>query len=85
MKIFTEVIVFCGFLCYNIQLRQCILNRLTADFLPKRNSNLITGEIKNKVDRLGEMFWMGGIPNPLNVIEHITHLIKAGCVIWRGY
>ena len=36
---------------------------------------MITGEIKNKVDRLWEMFWTGGITNPLDVIEQITYLM----------
>jgi len=36
---------------------------------------MITGEIKNKVDRLWEMFWTGGLTNPLDVIEQITYLM----------
>jgi len=36
---------------------------------------MITGELKNKVDRLWEMFWTGGITNPLDVIEQITYLM----------
>lgn len=30
---------------------------------------MITGELKNKVDKLWEMFWTGGLTNPLDVIE----------------
>ncbi len=36
---------------------------------------MITGEIKNKVDRIWEVFWTGGITNPLSVIEQITYLL----------
>ncbi|GAB7016014.1 hypothetical protein JCM10550A_13820 [Methanogenium cariaci] len=36
---------------------------------------MITGELKNKVDILWEMFWTGGLTNPLDVIEQITNLM----------
>lgn len=36
---------------------------------------MITGDIKNKVDRIWEVFWTGGITNPLSVIEQITYLL----------
>lgn len=36
---------------------------------------MITGELKNKIDKLWEMFWTGGITNPLDVIEQITYLM----------
>lgn len=36
---------------------------------------MITGELKNKVDKLWEMFWTGGFANPLDVIEQITYLM----------
>lgn len=36
---------------------------------------MITGELKNKVDRLWEMFWTGGLTNPLDVIEQMTYLM----------
>ena len=29
---------------------------------------MITGELKNKIDRLWETFWTGGITNPLDVV-----------------
>ena len=32
---------------------------------------MITGEIKNKVDRIWEMFWSGGLTNPLDVIARL--------------
>lgn len=28
---------------------------------------MITGELKNKVDKVWEIFWTGGITNPLTV------------------
>ena len=36
---------------------------------------MITGELKNKVDRIWETFWTGGITNPLDVIEQFTYLL----------
>ena len=36
---------------------------------------MITGEIKNRIDRIWEAFWSGGISNPLEVIEQITYLL----------
>ncbi len=36
---------------------------------------MITGEIRNKVDKLWEVFWTGGITNPLTVIEQFTYLL----------
>ncbi len=38
---------------------------------------MITGELKNKIDRLWLEFWQGGISNPLTVIEQITFLMFA--------
>ena len=35
---------------------------------------MITGELRNKIDRLWETFWTGGITNPLAVIEQFTYL-----------
>src|SRR5262245_12740103 len=36
---------------------------------------MITGNIKNQVDRIWDAFWSGGISNPLEVIEQITYLL----------
>ena len=36
---------------------------------------MITGELKNKVNSLWEIFWTGGITNPLDVIEQMTYLM----------
>lgn len=36
---------------------------------------MITGDLKNKIDRLWDAFWSGGISNPLEVIEQITYLM----------
>jgi len=35
---------------------------------------MITGQLRNEVDKLWETFWTGGIANPLTVIEQITYL-----------
>ena len=36
---------------------------------------MITGELKNKIDSLWDIFWTGGITNPLDVVEQITYLM----------
>jgi type I restriction enzyme M protein len=36
---------------------------------------MITGELKNRVDRIWEIFWTGGVTNSLAVIEQITYLL----------
>jgi type I restriction enzyme M protein len=36
---------------------------------------MLTGEIRNQIDRIWDAFWAGGIANPLEVIEQITYLL----------
>ena len=36
---------------------------------------MITGELKTKIDGLWEIFWTGGLTNPLDVIEQMTYLM----------
>lgn len=36
---------------------------------------MITGELRSKVDKIWEIFWTGGITNPLEVIEQFTYLL----------
>ena len=36
---------------------------------------MITGELKNKINALWEVFWTGGINNPLDVVEQMTYLM----------
>ena len=36
---------------------------------------MITGELKSKIDSIWEIFWTGGLINPLDVIEQITYLM----------
>ena len=36
---------------------------------------MITGELRNKIDRIWETFWTGGITNPLDVIVQFTYLL----------
>jgi type I restriction enzyme M protein len=36
---------------------------------------MLTGEIRNQVDRIWDAFWAGGIANPVEVIEQITYLL----------
>ena len=34
---------------------------------------MLTGELRNQIDRIWDAFWSGGISNPLEVIEQITY------------
>src|SRR5580700_3092789 len=36
---------------------------------------MLTGDIRNQIDRVWDAFWSGGISNPLEVIEQITYLL----------
>ena len=36
---------------------------------------MVTGELRNKVDRIWETFWTGGLTNPLEIIEQVTYLL----------
>src|SRR6266496_3099226 len=36
---------------------------------------MLTGEVRNQIDRIWDQFWSGGISNPLEVIEQITYLL----------
>ena len=38
---------------------------------------MLTGPIRNAIDKLWEKFWTGGITNPLTVIEQISYLMFA--------
>lgn len=36
---------------------------------------MVVGDVKSKVDKIWEIFWTGGVTNPLSVIEQITYLL----------
>ena len=36
---------------------------------------MLTGELKNQVDKVWSRFWSGGMANPLEIIEQITYLL----------
>lgn len=36
---------------------------------------MITGELRNKIDGIWDIFWSSGMTNPLTVIEQITYLM----------
>jgi type I restriction enzyme M protein len=40
-----------------------------------KGGKMLTGEIRNQVDRIWDAFWTGGISNPLEVIEQFTYLL----------
>src|SRR5205823_5417261 len=42
---------------------------------PGAPTPMITGELRNQIDRIWDAFWSGGISNPLEVMEQITYLL----------
>ncbi|WP_133407294.1 type I restriction-modification system subunit M [Parashewanella tropica] len=36
---------------------------------------MLTGKLKNQVDEVWEVFWTGGVTNPISVIEQFTYLL----------
>ena len=35
---------------------------------------MITGDIKNRIDSIWDTYWVGGITNPMSVLEQMTYL-----------
>ncbi len=40
----------------------------------KQKTDMITGEIKNKIDQIWDTFWTGGITNSMTILEQMTYL-----------
>lgn len=38
-------------------------------------ASVLTGELRNRIDRIWDAFWSGGIANPLEVLEQLTYLL----------
>lgn len=36
---------------------------------------MLTGKMRNQIDQVWEMFWTGGVANPISVIEQISYLL----------
>ncbi len=36
---------------------------------------MLTGKIRSQIDKVWEMFWTGGVANPISVIEQISYLL----------
>ena len=39
------------------------------------SASVLTGELRNQIDRIWDAFWSGGIANPLEVLEQLTYLL----------
>ena len=37
---------------------------------------MLTGDIRNQIDRIWEAFWAANLSNPIEVIEQITYLLS---------
>lgn len=48
---------------------------LNETYSSGRIPQLLTGEIRDQINRIWDAFWSGGIANPLEVIEQITCLL----------
>lgn len=35
---------------------------------------MITGQIKNQIDQIGDTFWTGGISNSIDILKQMTYL-----------
>lgn len=44
---------------------------------------MITGAIKNKIDKIWTDIWAGGITNPLTVIEQLTYHVPSQSTLQR--
>lgn len=44
---------------------------------------MITGAIKNKMDKIWTDIWAGGITNPLTVIEQLTYLMFIRSLVMK--
>lgn len=51
------------------------LKNIFHTFGTGRKNSMITGELRSKIDSLWEIFWTGGLTNPLDVIEQMTYLM----------
>ena len=40
----------------------------------QKNYFMITGEIKNRIDTIWDIFWTGGITNSITILEQMTYL-----------
>jgi len=38
-------------------------------------ASVLTGDLRNQIDRIWDAFWSGGIANPLEVLEQLTYLL----------
>jgi type I restriction enzyme M protein len=41
----------------------------------ERKAQMVTGEIKSRIDSIWNAFWSGGMSNPIEIIEQITYLL----------
>ncbi|WBM74027.1 type I restriction-modification system subunit M [Saprospira grandis] len=50
-------------------------NKKLPIFPPHKNTFMITGELRNDIDKIWNYFWSGGVTNPVTVIEQLTYLM----------
>jgi type I restriction enzyme M protein len=52
-----------------------VAENLVSSSSDAKGLRVLTGDIKNKIDRVWDAFWSGGISNPLEVMEQLTYLL----------
>ena len=56
-------------------IKYLLLYLLFTDWENVTEKTMITGELRNKIDGIWDIFWSSGMTNPLTVIEQITYLM----------
>ena len=62
------------FIWYNI-INIIKVRLVKNDSVNKGGLYMITGEIKNKIDKIWTDIWAGGLTNPITVVEQLTYLM----------
>jgi type I restriction enzyme M protein len=59
---------------FEYQVLELAINWLTLWLNSNLFLQMITGDIKNRIDSIWDTYWVGGITNPMSVLEQMTYL-----------
>src|ERR1019366_7793098 len=51
------------------------LGRVCSKPSTDARGTMLTGELRNQIDRVWDTFWTGGLSSPMGVMEEITYLL----------
>lgn len=71
LKLYLVKFLFIWYNIINIIKARLVKN----DSVNKGGLYMITGEIKNKIDKIWTDIWAGGLTNPITVVEQLTYLM----------